>query len=279
MFVFLLLMLACVQGPIGGEPMDEWAVDLEVRPAPAAVKLTLEHDDPVWMLESETFRIGGAQPGARVILFSSFDGVGEGPCLDPPGEPGPWCLDLRPSLYQLDSGEADDDGSITFRVVMDESASNRQVYFQAAARTDTEIVVSPVGEATLARCLDPFGCGSVGFVGYAWWTQNVNTQSDADQDEEMHRDCEDAFPGSAAATVEDVVDDRIVGLPPNNDSGGYLMPVCPDCEGDIGWYGAIDEHCRLCVTPGGSWPTDYYPADSLWYDYCCSSSRTALCVD
>lgn len=114
------------------------------------------------------------------------------------------------------------------------------------------------------------------FRGYATWSQNVSAQSDAEQDRLMDEACARAFPGSSAATVEEIATGAVIGLPETNTSGNWLVGKCPYCEGRGGWGGAIDGHCRNCINPGNPFPVTL-PPDG-WHDYCCSSSRSAACA-
>jgi len=114
------------------------------------------------------------------------------------------------------------------------------------------------------------------FRGFATWSQNVSAQSDAEQDRLMDEACARAFPGSLAATVEEIATGAVIGLPATNTSGQWLVGRCPYCEGRGGWGGAVDGHCRNCVSPGNPFPSTLPPEG--WHDYCCASTRSAVCA-
>ena len=114
------------------------------------------------------------------------------------------------------------------------------------------------------------------FRGYADWSQDVATQSDAEQDEAMDVACEAAWPGSTAATVEQLASGAIEGLPATNDSGLWLVGACPECIGDDD-PSAVDGHCRNCVDPGLPFPTELPPEG--WNTNCCTNVRSAACID
>lgn len=112
------------------------------------------------------------------------------------------------------------------------------------------------------------------FKGYATWSQNVSGQSDAAQDQLMDSVCSSKYPGSQAATIEQIYKGQINGLPGSNSSGDHLLGKCPECAGNNSG-GAVSGHCRKCVDPGASWPQS---ANSGWNTNCCNSNRTAICV-
>lgn len=127
------------------------------------------------------------------------------------------------------------------------------------------------------------GTGGIGgggnFIGYASFRQDTPTQTDADQDDLMVLACDAAFPGTRPASTEELSEQRVSGLPPTNDSGQWLMSLCPECEGIPGSIAALSGQCRVCVKPGVSWPVDYPFVDTVaWHDYCCTSTRSIACI-
>ena len=92
----------------------------------------------------------------------------------------------------------------------------------------------------------------------------------------MDSACAAAYAGSRAATVEEIATGAISGLPASNTSGHWLVPKCPYCAGRSGW-GGLSGHCRNCVQPSYAFPT-VLPPDASWHDYCCSSTRSSICV-
>lgn len=114
------------------------------------------------------------------------------------------------------------------------------------------------------------------FAGYANWLQNGTVQSDAQQDALIEAACETAYPGSRPATMEEIgTPGAITGLPSYNDSGNWLIGVCPHCEGDV-CTACVEGHARNCVDRNGAWPSTYSP----WpmEDYCYSSTRSTICL-
>ena len=117
--------------------------------------------------------------------------------------------------------------------------------------------------------------GGVLFRGFGTWTQNGGTQSDSTQDGLINAACAAAFAGSRAANVRELIDGRIIGLPPTNTTGQYLVPACPDCAG-AAHLGCVDGHARNCVRPGEAWPTSLPWTSET---NCYSSTRAVLCVN
>ena len=105
------------------------------------------------------------------------------------------------------------------------------------------------------------------YLGYATWTQNVNSQSDAQQDAAMDAACNSTYGNARAATHEELVLGQIIGKPGNNNSGYWCMFKCPNCEGTT--------NCRKCVDPGNPWPTAH---GSGWHLNCCTNTRSTICV-
>ena len=122
------------------------------------------------------------------------------------------------------------------------------------------------------------GGGGMGgdFAGYIEWSQTADSQSDVDQDAIMDSECNAVFPGSRAATVEEIAMGAIVGLPATNDSGRHLVGACPSCEG-LDHPSCVDGHARNCVNPGASFP-GVLPPDASWNPNCHTSVRSAACV-
>jgi hypothetical protein len=130
-----------------------------------------------------------------------------------------------------------------------------------------------MAEACVASTCTGLAC--LVYRGYASWSQSVYSQSDAVQDSTMDSACSTAFPGSRAAFIDDIVFGCIAGLPSTNGSSRYLLGKCPHCEGRAN-TSAVSGHCRLCVRPSSVWPTSLTAG---WETNCCSSTRSALCVN
>ncbi|MFH1529980.1 MAG: hypothetical protein ABIK09_04490 [Pseudomonadota bacterium] len=105
------------------------------------------------------------------------------------------------------------------------------------------------------------------YLGYATWTQDVSSQTDAQQDALMNSACAAAFGNARAATHDELVTGQILGKPGSNNSGYWCMFKCPYCAGTGG--------CRKCVNPNTAWPTSH---GSGWHDYCCNNTRSTICV-
>ena len=115
------------------------------------------------------------------------------------------------------------------------------------------------------------------FAGYASWIQNGTVQSDAQQDALMEVACDTAYPGSRPATMEEIgTPGAIAGLPSYNDSGNWVLGLCPHCEGDVCTV-CVEGHARNCVDRNGAWPSTYSPWSME--DYCYSSTRSTICLD
>lgn len=111
------------------------------------------------------------------------------------------------------------------------------------------------------------------FIGYATWTQDAYRQSDAEQDALMDTACAASYPGTSAATIDEIVS-GITDMPISNDSGRWLLGKCPNCEG-LTNTGLVSGHGRNCVTPGNAFPTSLPWTDT---NYCWTSTRSAACV-
>jgi hypothetical protein len=117
-------------------------------------------------------------------------------------------------------------------------------------------------------------CGSaLTFVGYINWTQSCQTQTDAAQDALMDSTCNSSFPGSRAATIDEIVGRSIASMPATNGATSWLIPKCPNCAGTAQSV-CLSGHARRCVDPGAAFPT------SLWTGNpnCYQTSRSAMCV-
>ena len=126
-------------------------------------------------------------------------------------------------------------------------------------------------------CSDLCALESKTFKGYANWSQNVNSQSDAVQDAAMDQACKSKYgAGAVAATIGDILNKqtKIKGLPGTNGSGQHLLGKCPDCAGNNSG-GAQSGHCRKCVNPGAGWPAQL---NAGWNTNCCNSTRSAICL-
>ncbi|HBQ20184.1 MAG TPA: hypothetical protein DEF51_56695, partial [Myxococcales bacterium] len=131
------------------------------------------------------------------------------------------------------------------------------------------------GDCATGACMGGT-CGSgVTYVGYANWTQMCQTQTDAQQDSVMDSACSAAFRGARAATMDELINRRIMGLPATNTSGAWLIPKCPGCAGTSN-SACLSGHARLCVNPSDAWPTSTSPWSSN--SGCYQTRRTALCV-
>jgi cysteine-rich repeat protein len=114
------------------------------------------------------------------------------------------------------------------------------------------------------------------FAGYATWNQDGLADDDATQDLLMEQACEDAYPGSRPASIEEIATPGIIdGLPATNTSGRYLLGVCPYCQG-VYFEDCVDDHTRNCVAPNNAWPTSYDPWPDE--DFCYRSTRTCICL-
>lgn len=114
----------------------------------------------------------------------------------------------------------------------------------------------------------------VTFVGFVGWTQNATSQTDAQQDAIMNSTCNASFPGSRAATTDEMVYRRVIGMPGTNTSGSWLIPACPNCEGDA-HAGCASGHARNCLPAGEAFPSTL-PWTAL--RFCHTTARTAMCV-
>ena len=97
-------------------------------------------------------------------------------------------------------------------------------------------------------------------------------------DAAMDQACKNAYGGAAsAATVLDLVDGLITGLPGYNNSGDWVMFKCPFCAGSTNYWncGGQSETCRKGVNGGAAWPTS---VNSGWNQNMCNATRTAVCV-
>lgn len=122
------------------------------------------------------------------------------------------------------------------------------------------------GDSNLSPVLD--------FLGFAEWSQDVITQTDAEQDARMDAACASTFSGGRSAEVSDITFGRIASMPTSNTSSRFLLAKCPDCEGDSN-VDALDGHSRVCVPPGDSWPT---ALPWLAFTDCTTLTRSAMCV-
>jgi hypothetical protein len=116
----------------------------------------------------------------------------------------------------------------------------------------------------------------IDFSGYAYWDQDVTTQSDADQDAAMGAACEETYPGSWAASISELASARS-DAPDINTSGTFLTGTCPDCEGAAS-ADAVDGHCRQCIGDGDHRPYGIYPPSVLWDDECCEGTQSTVCL-
>jgi len=108
-------------------------------------------------------------------------------------------------------------------------------------------------------------------IGFASWTQNAFTQSDADQDMLMVEACTNRYNVEpiGAATHSELLEMEI-----DNTSGGELLGICGDstaCKGRV-YSGVVDGHSRNC------WHNGKQTVPEQVYDDCRTSSRTTLCV-
>ena len=115
--------------------------------------------------------------------------------------------------------------------------------------------------------------GGVLFRGFATWSQSGSSQSDATQDMLMDSACAAAYSGSHAANVRELIDGRILMLPPTNTTTQYLVPACPDCAGRA-HAGCVDGHARNCVRPG-AWLG--LGGRGLWIFVPCINGSHGLC--
>jgi hypothetical protein len=114
------------------------------------------------------------------------------------------------------------------------------------------------------------------FRGFATWTQAASTQSDAAQDAAMNAACSTAFPGSRAATIEELASSAISGRPATNTTPRYLLGRCPMCEGQA-HASCVEGYARNCINPGSAFPEDVTPWPPTLEDNCHTTARSALC--
>ncbi len=116
------------------------------------------------------------------------------------------------------------------------------------------------------------------FKGYANWSQNVTQQSDPVQDAAMDQACKGKYGAKAmAATIDEILNKqtKIKTLPGTNGSGKHLLGKCPNCAGNNSGS-AKSGHCRKCVDPNKGWPAQL---NAGWNTNCCSSTRSAICLE
>lgn len=202
-------------------------------------------------------------PGASVAVISS---TGPGSTIIPAGPCAGTELPLTGVQLRTIVSDSDGDGIVSLRPNIPGAACGQRVSF-------VDLSACEVSEAPT------LGGDPVSFVGYAVWTQSTPVQSDADQDQLMQDACDASFPGTHPATVENFALGQIAGLPTStNESGFWLVPASPDGAGQTS-IGALEGHCRVCVTPGAAWPTDWWPEDGSWEPNCCTNDRSAACVN
>ena len=161
--------------------------------------------------------------------------------------------------------DTDPDGRLLLRPVISNPAVCERV---------VQIIDADDCSVSEAHRLGDAGGGT--FRGYADWAQDVAIQSDAEQDAAMNTACSTAWPGSTAATVEQLSSGAIDGLPETNDSGYWLVGRCPECEGNAD-PSSVEGHCRNCVDPGVDFPSDLPPLG--WHTNCCTNTRSTVCID
>ena len=138
--------------------------------------------------------------------------------------------------------------------------------------TRNVVCVRPTGPETLRPRVQPT------FAGWASWEQD--SQAPAVQDSLMNAACRKAFPGSKAASYNDLVVGGIRNLPAKAASGRYVvftLPGPPACQSPGPEFTSYpDQNSRLCAQPGVAIPTN---CTGGWNkNGCYKTSRNAVCV-
>jgi hypothetical protein len=126
----VLYLMACglpPPEPIHDHPMSHPAWLGGERPAPLPPHLAL---DAVVGGEASHFVLSGGEPGERVFVAGSMNGLGDGPCVDALGGA---CLQIADRAKLLRTVTLDDSGVATFELVMPAGlAPGTEMAFQAA---------------------------------------------------------------------------------------------------------------------------------------------------
>eukprot|EP00440_Ansanella_granifera_P045830 gb/GFBE01049646.1/.p1 GENE.gb/GFBE01049646.1/~~gb/GFBE01049646.1/.p1 ORF type:complete len:1103 (+),score=161.70 gb/GFBE01049646.1/:1-3309(+) len=119
----------------------------------------------------------------------------------------------------------------------------------------------------------------VAYLGWAEWKQATcgGAQTQADQESLMDSACAAKFPGTQAATISQLVEGLIDGLPADTLSSYYTIIKCGSATPSQ-CYGTGVATSRQCISSGFPWPTDYAPNDAAWYPNCCTGNRATLCA-
>ncbi len=101
-----------------------------LAPPPGALALTTE---PIGLDVVITSTVTGAEPGAHVRLFRTFEGIGDGLC--PPQLPDT-CLDILSDFALLDLAVADGTGTAQLRWAVPGAQEGRRAWLQAVSDLD-----------------------------------------------------------------------------------------------------------------------------------------------
>merc|ERR1719487_2256110 len=148
------------------------------------------------------------------------------------------------------------------------NAHSRGYYCQTVSTTTT---------TTTTIAFDPPPAG-VSYLGAAEWSQSCSSETHETQETEMDQTCVSNYgSGARAATIDELIDGVIDGLPSANPLNRWTIFKCgatstSQCHGSPSYT-----HGRQCVNPHAAWPTDYAPA-SDWNPTCCSNTRGTICV-
>jgi cysteine-rich repeat protein len=110
------------------------------------------------------------------------------------------------------------------------------------------------------------------FRGFTSWNQEATTQSDALQDAIMDSVCAAGFPGSRAASMDELLSGSVQGLPATNPTTFFVAGACPGCAGDA-FPPAVDGHARNCVDPNAAFAA---PFNTFCHTH---PQRGAACID